>query len=82
MEFKKLEINQEGNRLKRTISSEHFKKTVLYGIIGAVAGYVLFYFEQNVDLREFWNEEALRNMLMGSGFGIFLRVSPCSRGRC
>lgn len=81
-QFKKLEIKQEASWLKRTISSDHFKKTILSCFIAALAGYALFYFGQDTNLREVWNDKALKNMLMGIGFGIFLTNSPCARGKC
>lgn len=82
MEFKKLEIQQEGSWLKRTIASAHFKKTLTYSLIGAVVGYALFYFGQNSATKLLWNGEALQNVLTGFGVGIFLTNSPCARGRC
>lgn len=80
--FKKLEIKKEGSWLKRNIGSNHFKKTVLYSFIGASLGYALFYFGQDVDSPNLWNDEAMQNVFIGFGFGIFITNSPCARGRC
>ena len=81
-QFKKLEIQHEESWIRRTISSAHFKKTIAYSAIGALLGYALFYFGQGANSQSFWNEDALNNMLLGFGFGIFLTNSPCARGRC
>ncbi|NOQ23800.1 MAG: hypothetical protein GQ564_00420 [Bacteroidales bacterium] len=81
-QFKKLEIKQEASWLKRLFSSDHLKKTAIYSIIGALVGYILFYLGQAEIVRELWNDEALKNMLIGIGFAIFLTNSPCAKGRC
>ena len=80
--FKELEITPEGNWLIRTMSSPHFKKTVLYGLVGAFIGYVLFYLSLGSDVRVLWNDEAMSNVLMGLVFGVFITNSPCARGKC
>lgn len=82
MEIKKLELKYEGSLIKRLLASAHFKKTTLYSLLGVIIGYALFYFEQGGDNYVFWNEDALTNVLIGFGFGIFLTNSPCARGRC
>ena len=46
MEFKKLEIKTERNWLRRTIGSRHFKKSMIFIILGAVAGFGYFYFTE------------------------------------
>ncbi len=81
-EFKKLELKQEGSWFKRNFTSAHFKKTVLYCIIGALIGYVLFYFEQDASTQYLWSDKAMNNVFMGLAFGIFITNSPCARGRC
>ncbi|MBS2212304.1 hypothetical protein KEM09_12885 [Carboxylicivirga mesophila] len=80
--FKKLEIEQEGNWLKRLLTSPHFKKTVLYAVIGAFIGYVLFIIEQDAVKLIFWSDTAMQNVLMGLAFGVFITNSPCARGKC
>ena len=80
--FKKLELGKEGSWIQKTVRSVHFKKTLILSVIGAIFGYALFYFGQEAGIREFWDDGALSNMLLGAGFGIFITNSPCSRGRC
>lgn len=80
--FKELDLKQEGSWLQRTIRSNHFQKTIIYCVIGAVIGYALFYFGQNAAVKSLWNKEATQNVLVGLGIGLFLTNSPCARGRC
>ncbi|MDA3817884.1 MAG: hypothetical protein PF486_10940 [Prolixibacteraceae bacterium] len=68
--------------MKRTINSAHFKKTVSYALIGAIAGYALFYFSEGMQAHILWNDEAMKSMFIGMGFGIFITNSPCARGKC
>lgn len=82
MEFKKLEIKPEGSWLKRTITSKHFKKTILYILIGAVAGFIYYYLTEGQKLEIMSLKEIGKNMLFGGFFGFFITNSPCSRGRC
>jgi hypothetical protein len=82
MEFKKLEIKQEGNWLKRLVHSKQFKKSVLFIVIGATAGLIYSYFNQGQVLSELASEEIYRNMFTGAFLGFFITNSPCARGRC
>ena len=80
--FKELEITHEDSWLIRTMRSPHFRKTVLYGVVGAVIGYVLYYLSLGTDSRVLWSDEAMSNVLMGLAFGVFITNSPCARGKC
>ncbi len=80
--FKELEVTPDGSWFVRTMNSPHLKKTVLYGLVGALIGYVLFYLSLGSDSRVLWNDEAMSNVLMGLAFGVFITNSPCARGRC
>jgi hypothetical protein len=80
--FKELEIKKEGSWLKRNIQSGHLQKTLLYSVIGMAAGYVLFYFNQNAEVKSFWNQDALNHVLGGFGLGVFITNSPCASGKC
>ena len=80
--FKKLELQQEGSWLKRTITSPHVRRTVIYATIGAVLGFVLYYLSDEKVAGVFWNDAATKHVLMGLGMGVFITNSPCSRGRC
>ncbi len=79
-EFKKLEIKPKGTWYQR--NAAHIQKTLIYSLIGAVAGFALYYFTEGKDYLHPFNEEALRSTFMGLGLGIFLTNSPCARGRC
>jgi hypothetical protein len=82
MEFKKLEINPEESWLKRTILSQHGKKTIIYILLGAVAGFVLFFVTQEKQLAEITAGEIVKSVAMGGFFGFFITNSPCARNRC
>jgi len=82
MEFKKLEIKQEGNWFKRLITSAHFKKSILFIIIGATAGFVFTYFSEGRELLEIPKKDFYTNIFTGAFVGFFLTNSPCARGRC
>lgn len=82
MEFKKLEIKQEGNWFKRLITSGHFKKTVIYILIGAVLGLVFSYFAEGNELSNISSKELTTNVLTGAFIGFFLTNSPCARNKC
>ena len=82
MEFKKLEIEPETNWFKRIISSKHNKKTIIYTVIGAIAGLLYFYFTESRNMNSIENTEILKSMLFGGFLGFFITNSPCARGKC
>ena len=82
MEFKKLEIKSEESWLKRTILSQHGKKTIIYILLGAVAGFILFFVTQEKQLSEITTGEIVKSVAMGSFFGFFITNSPCARNKC
>jgi len=82
MEFKKLEIKSEESWFKRTILSQHGKKTILYILIGSVAGFVLFFVTQEKQFTEITAGEIVKSMFMGGFFGFFITNSPCARNKC
>lgn len=82
MEFKKLEIKPEGSWLKRTLASKHFRKTMLYILIGVVGGFFYYYFTEGHKLEILSLGEMGKSMLFGGFFGFFITNSPCARGRC
>lgn len=81
-QFKKLEIQHTTPWWKRTLTSPHTRKTFLYTVLGALIGYLLFYFDDGLRLGIFWNETAFQNITTGAVFGIFITNSPCARGKC
>ena len=82
MEFKKLEIELEGSWVKRKLSNPHFKKTITYIFIGAVAGFAFFYFTEGMHMDKMPRNEIVQSVLVGAFFGFFITNSPCARGRC
>ena len=82
MEFKNLEIKQEGNWFKRLVSSNHFKKSIIYILIGAILGLVLTYFTNGSELSQISSKDILTNVFTGAFFGFFLTNSPCARNKC
>ena len=82
MKFQKLEIEPEGNKFKRFISSNHFKKTIIYIIIGAAIGLGITYFAEGRQSSEISSKDLLTNAFTGALIGFFLTNSPCARNRC
>ncbi len=82
MKFKKLELEQEGSKFKRLISSNQFKKTIIYIMIGAAIGVAITYFAEGRQLLEISSKDLLTNAFTGAFIGFFLTNSPCARGKC
>lgn len=82
MEFKQLDIKPEGSWLKRTIESKHTKKTMIYIVLGAVAGLIYFYFAEDKQIADFTAGEIIKSMVIGGFFGFFITNSPCARNKC
>lgn len=82
MEFKKLEIEQEGSWFKRLIGSKHFKKSIIYIIAGGVLGFVFTYISEGNDLSIISSKDVFNSMLTGALIGFFITNSPCARNKC
>jgi len=82
MEFKKLEIKEEGNWIQRKIKNPHTRKTLLYILLGAVAGFLFYYFTEGMNMDAMPRGEIVQSILVGAFFGFFITNSPCARGRC
>ena len=82
MEFKKLDIQPEGSWLKRTIASPHTRKTIIYIVIGAIAGFAFTYFSAGLPLAELSSGEIFQSMVFGGFMGFFITNSPCARNKC
>lgn len=80
--FEELKLQPQGSWFKRTFLSAHAKKTLLYMAIGAVAGFLFFYFTEGKHLDTITKNDVLNSVLFGSFMGFFLTNSPCARGRC
>jgi hypothetical protein len=81
MEFKQLELKQEGNWLKRTLA-KHTKKTILSIIIGALIGFTYFYFSQGIKTDAMQTGDLLKSVFFGAFLGFFITNSPCARNKC
>jgi len=82
MEFKQLDIKPEGSWLKRTFEAKHTKKTILYIVLGALAGFVYFWFAEEKQLADFTTGEILKSMFFGGLFGFLITNNPCARNKC
>ena len=82
MEFKKLEIKEEGNFFKRLVKSPHVRRTIIYAILGGLGGFLFFYFTEGVNMETIPGSDIFKSISIGVFFGIFITNSPCARGRC
>lgn len=82
MKFKKLELEPEGSWIKRKISNPHFKKSVVYILIGAVLGFVFFYVSEGMHMDKMPTQDIVQSIFLGAFLGFFITNSPCARGRC
>lgn len=81
-EFKKLEVEQEKNLFKRIFGSQHARKTLLYTFLGAIGGFLYFYFTEGKNMAVIEAADVIKSLLIGGFFGVFITNSPCARGRC
>jgi hypothetical protein len=82
MEFKKLELKEENKGIKGIILSQHFRKTVLYILAGAIAGFGLFYVTEGRHMDALVFADYTQNILLGAFLGFFITNSPCARNKC
>lgn len=82
MEFKQLELKSETSFFKKIIQSKRLKKSLIYIFIGALAGFIYFYFTEGRQLAEITTGDVLNSVLIGGFLGFFITNSPCARGRC
>jgi len=82
MQFKQLDIKPQGSRFTRTINSPRFKTTLTAIFIGAVLGFLFFYFTEGRLMESIPGKEIVKSLLIGGFFGFFITNSPCARGRC
>lgn len=82
MEFKKLEIKEEGNFLQRNLKKPHVKRTLIYMLIGGVLGFLYFYIAEGQHMDAVPSGEILQSIGFGAFLGFFLTNSPCARGKC
>ena len=82
MEFKKLEIKEEGNWLQRKIKNPHTKKTLIYILLGAVGGFLFYYFTEGMQMDVMPRGDIFQSILVGAFLGFFITNSPCAKGHC
>jgi len=82
MEFKKLELKEEGSWFQRKLKNPHFRKTLIYMGIGAVGGFIFYYFSEGMNMDVMPAGEILQSIGVGAFLGFFVTNSPCARGRC
>jgi RsiW-degrading membrane proteinase PrsW (M82 family) len=82
LDIKPLDIKSQGNWFTRTIQSTRFKTTITAIVIGAVLGFLFFYFTEGRLMESMPSKEVLKSLLIGGFFGFFVTNSPCARGRC
>jgi hypothetical protein len=82
MKFKKLEIKPEESWFKRMIDNPRTKKTLIYIVIGAVAGFGFYYFTEGMHMNKMPTSEIYQSIFVGAFLGFFITNSPCARGLC
>lgn len=82
MKFKKLELQSESKGIFSFVQSQHFRKTVISILIGAIAGFGLFYFSEGRSLDVMVFQDYGRSTLIGGFLGFFITNSPCARNKC
>lgn len=82
MDFKKLKIKKESNWFRRTIKNKHTIRSIIFIIIGAIAGVLYFYFIEEKHFNNITTGELLKSMFIGGFFGFFITNSPCARNKC
>ncbi len=81
-EFKKLDIEQEGNWIQQKLRNPHFKKTIVYVLIGSMLSFGIYYFSEGMHMDKMPQNEIVQSIVVGAFFGLFITNSPCARGKC
>jgi hypothetical protein len=82
MQFKKLELKQQGNLFQRVVRAPRFKITWRAVLIGAAIGFAFFYLTEGRLMESMPARDILKSLAIGGFFGFFITNSPCARGRC
>jgi hypothetical protein len=82
IKFKKLEIGPEKRGIANILKSQHFRKSIIYILIGALAGFGYFYLTEARQLQSWIFSDSLSSVFMGAFLGFFITNSPCARNRC
>jgi hypothetical protein len=83
MKFKKLELqSQSKSGFFSFLLTQHFRKTVISIIIGAIAGFGFFYLSEGRSMDMMVFQDYGRSLLIGGFLGFFITNSPCARNNC
>jgi hypothetical protein len=82
MEFKKLEIKSESTWIRRTFRSQHIKRSLIFIVIGAIAGFLYYYLTEGKHMDALASVDILKSLAIGGFFGFFITNSPCARNKC
>ena len=82
LKFKKLEIQEERSWFKKILKLQHTKKTIIAIILGAVGGFLYFYFTEGQHQNPIVGGDIVKSALIGGFFGFFVTNSPCARNQC
>ena len=82
MEFKKLSTEPENKGIKGLVKSAHFRKSVIYILVGGVAGFLFYYFTDGQQMDEMIFQGSIPSILLGAFLGFFITNSPCARNKC
>lgn len=82
MEFKKLEIEEENKGIKKLLQSKHIRKSLIYILIGAIAGFGYFYFSEAQHMQSWVLSDSFSSVFFGGFLGFFITNSPCARNQC
>jgi len=82
IEVKKLEIEPEKQGFSDWVKSTQVKKTLVAILIGAVAGFVYYYFSEGKNLDVMSSGDIFQNVFFGAFLGFFVTNSPCARNKC
>jgi hypothetical protein len=82
IETKKLELQPESKGIKGIFKSKQFRRTILGIVLGAIAGFVFFYFTEGLYMDSLAKNDVIQSLVFGGFFGLFVTNSPCARNRC
>lgn len=82
MEFKKLEIKEEGNWLQQKLKDKHIRKTAISIFLGACSGFLFYYLSDGMHIDAMPRKDIVQSVVIGAFLGFWLTNSPCARGKC